>query len=633
MANIIVESFSWMTDAFKVTDIGPNTVRIKGVALRSDIVSKNNRKYVEEEVTKSGRTLINKPFTVNHNNNVIIGNVDWAEPENGVLEYLATVKKQPYVNFIRNRDPRIKGVSVDADYLHAKCVQCGDRFLDIESFSIHMKEEHNVRNFQIEPHQILFKALSLVVDPEVPGVSGTTVELAETLKNKGFLQLAEMLIHERKEMNEKLRKANINIQASSNYAIGRSQKKTPTITEQDEEPEVDHECPDGEVWSDVEKKCVPAAVEQDEEPEACPEGQHRNDAGECVPDTPAAEELDGDPSASSAKPTPECPEGSSWSAELNICVATPIATQGPVVEIEKHTIEKLKLGEPFADFDSFADCVAKNQSKEDPEAYCASLEQKTEASETRENVSNLYALEQYKLEQRRTFDRQTQDIKVLKHAVREYAKDISALKKGLVETSQTTRRIGDAMTDISEYIIGFTDKMNKSFSSYEQVQNKKFQITNASISNIGKQLHFVETRKPYDPASMNKELNTLKESLSQHQTELNLELTALKDSFNELKIVTLEETKQTYETLLGGVDEKYKEYKVDMETKLTEMTAAKQKIEENTLKETAEKDNLTAEKIENLEAQILTLSKFKGNVKTQKSQVDPANVQNPYRRS
>jgi hypothetical protein len=36
--------------------------------------------------------------------------------------------------------------------------------------------------------------------------------------------------------------------------------------------------------------------------------------------------------------------------------------------------EELKLGEPFAGYENHADCVAKNQDKEDPDAYCVTIE-------------------------------------------------------------------------------------------------------------------------------------------------------------------------------------------------------------------------------------------------------------------
>lgn len=37
--------------------------------------------------------------------------------------------------------------------------------------------------------------------------------------------------------------------------------------------------------------------------------------------------------------------------------------------------------DPFAEYESFEDCVAKNQDKEDPEAYCAEIKRKTEGED------------------------------------------------------------------------------------------------------------------------------------------------------------------------------------------------------------------------------------------------------------
>jgi len=41
----------------------------------------------------------------------------------------------------------------------------------------------------------------------------------------------------------------------------------------------------------------------------------------------------------------------------------------------------LKLGEPFANYDSWEDCISQNQDKEDPEAYCASIKTQVEEQE------------------------------------------------------------------------------------------------------------------------------------------------------------------------------------------------------------------------------------------------------------
>lgn len=47
------------------------------------------------------------------------------------------------------------------------------------------------------------------------------------------------------------------------------------------------------------------------------------------------------------------------------------------------SIESFLKSEPFAGYKNFDDCVAKNQDKDDPEAYCASIKDKTEPEKTK----------------------------------------------------------------------------------------------------------------------------------------------------------------------------------------------------------------------------------------------------------
>jgi len=173
----VLESFSWVPkDAFKIEDRSKDTVFVKGVALRSDIVSKNHRHYVDEEVLRSARTLRGTAFVVNHDQSRIIGHVEDSEYEDGALEYTAILKKnKPEVQMLLNKDPRVRGVSVDADYRINKCIRCGQEFADIEQFTKHMHEVEKVFNFNYEPHGIHFKGLSMVIEPEVPGIEGTSV--------------------------------------------------------------------------------------------------------------------------------------------------------------------------------------------------------------------------------------------------------------------------------------------------------------------------------------------------------------------------------------------------------------------------------------------------------------------------
>lgn len=192
----LIESFRWLTpDIFKTQDFGEHTVKIKGVALRRDTVSKNKRKYIEKELLERGSTLINKPFDVNHDSTKRIGNTEWVQYEDGDLEYLVRVHKEPYVTMIREHDPRIKGVSVSAHYLYNRCPECGQKFLNETDWQYHMETVHFRKDLAKEVHGLVFDGLSLVIAPEEPGVEDTTIEIYET--SPGINRLIEILTQEK----------------------------------------------------------------------------------------------------------------------------------------------------------------------------------------------------------------------------------------------------------------------------------------------------------------------------------------------------------------------------------------------------------------------------------------------------
>ena len=216
----IKESFNWLTPEFKLASKTKKTAKIKGVALMSDVVSKNNRQYVEEELIKSARTLIGKPITINHSMERIVGNVDFAEFEDGKLEYIATIKKEPYVSLLQEGSPKITGVSIEAFYLDNVCKECGERFYTEKDYTNHMKEAHHIyTDPTLQPHGVHYTALSLVVAPEIPGVSGTTIELME--KADGNLRLFETVIKNRRD--EKLKEQKIEV--------------SPTVDPEEKEPD------------------------------------------------------------------------------------------------------------------------------------------------------------------------------------------------------------------------------------------------------------------------------------------------------------------------------------------------------------------------------------------------------------
>ena len=175
----VTEAFRWLSSDLVTDDYGPKTVKVKGVALTSNIVSKNKRKYIDEELKKAARTLKGKPITVNHNPREIIGNVEWAEYEDGRVEFIGKIKSQKYADMIREKHPDIRGLSVEGVYLHNICVKCGAKFDTEEQFRAHMKEVHGIVDGITEVHGLHLTGLSLVVAPEIPGVDTTEIEIME----------------------------------------------------------------------------------------------------------------------------------------------------------------------------------------------------------------------------------------------------------------------------------------------------------------------------------------------------------------------------------------------------------------------------------------------------------------------
>jgi len=441
------EKFSWMAPEFKVMDSGKNTIRIRGVALKGNVVSRNKRRYVADALNKSAYTWIGKPVTINHDMTRKVGDVKWMEYEDGALEYLADIKKQPYVDMLRNKSADIRGVSIEAAYLHNQCPRCNEKFYTEEDFHKHMHDEHFIKTDPtLEPHGIIGQALSLVLSPEEPGYSGTSIDLME-MYEKPVLRLLETVITTEKEKTSymkaikgkaaitptkritmhtavKLKEQEDDHGCAENEHWNSEQGKcVPNeVTEQE-----DHGCAEDEYWSEEEGKCVKKEVtEQDEgtvvSPEpvvnvgepptlepACPEGFHREGEA-CVPDEPPAmePELPAAPMPVIPAETPpveapvvepsvtmeqdatgvhDCPPDSHWDVDAQTCVPDdlpeePTAEPVQVAEVKLPTL--LKLGEPFADYTSHADCVAKNPDKEDADAYCASIKRKVEGESVKE---------------------------------------------------------------------------------------------------------------------------------------------------------------------------------------------------------------------------------------------------------
>ena len=145
-ATPIKESYSWIVPEWTTEALGKDSIKVKGIALTSDVISKNRRKYLDEELKMAARTLSGKPLTLNHNDKLILGHVVHAEYENGAIEYIGQVKREPYVTMLRNHDPKVKGVSVQAGFTHLRCSQidCREKFFSEKAWRLHMQESHGI---------------------------------------------------------------------------------------------------------------------------------------------------------------------------------------------------------------------------------------------------------------------------------------------------------------------------------------------------------------------------------------------------------------------------------------------------------------------------------------------------------
>lgn len=324
------ESFEWMGPEFKVDlAYGKNTVRIRGVAMRKDVISTNNRKYVKEELVKSARTWNGKPLTINHDKNKPCGHIEWMEynDKEDALEYVADIEKQPYVDMLRNKSATIRGVSIGADYLHILCPRCNRKFYTEEEWYQHVTREEYLKDIPKEPHGMIGRELSLVLSPETPGYGDTSIELMEMYR-KPVLKLLETITQVEKE--------------KTSY-MSESKEKTESIPYPvTNKPSVKETAkPKETVKVEIPKEGIllikgPNPTELQTLKEKL---ENRPPLQECTPPT---------------------------LQEIKLPPKLPI------------TKEKLTLGEPFGGYTDFADCVAKNRDKDNPEAYCGTIKHQTE---------------------------------------------------------------------------------------------------------------------------------------------------------------------------------------------------------------------------------------------------------------
>ena len=183
----------WKIEEYEVLSETEKQVKVKVNALYP-VTSKNGRKYTFEEMLESGRTMSGKLINVNHNDSRKIGNVDWAKAnrKTQILEVEGTINKEPYTYMVKNHDSKIKGWSVQADFRHAQCIHCSDKFDTMEALKTHLVEKEHIHNIEFEPKDIVFNGLALVIEPEVPGIPNTSY-MSETVGTRNFGSLEEMI--------------------------------------------------------------------------------------------------------------------------------------------------------------------------------------------------------------------------------------------------------------------------------------------------------------------------------------------------------------------------------------------------------------------------------------------------------
>jgi len=228
LTTTIVESFSWLSPEFTVKSTDKNTVKIKGVAVRKNTLSRNQRFYLDKTLDQGASSFIEEPITENHKDwrekRNHIGKVQWmAYDADGCMEYVAEVWNPAMVAELKlyAQNPaksKVRSVSIEADYLYDCCPVCKQRFTDNNLFQKHMSEVE-FKPMTAAPSQMKGRALSIVTSPATPGVPNATLTVMETLN--GFSRLLETVTKTVQEEQEYMSKNNlIGLQPRPTFAIG-----------------------------------------------------------------------------------------------------------------------------------------------------------------------------------------------------------------------------------------------------------------------------------------------------------------------------------------------------------------------------------------------------------------------------
>jgi hypothetical protein len=231
--------------------------------------------------------------------------------------------------------------------------------------------------------------------------------------------------------------------------------------------------------------------------------------------------------------------------------------------------EKLTLGEPFAGYTDFADCVAKNQEKDNPEAYCGSIKHETEGEMVyRKTVAERLTEEGHAivLVNTNVKEIQTQVLKTTESVVEQTNKALDEVHLRIDGQSKEFRAIQENSKSFAETTAKKVDiePIINGLAELKSVVDKK-----ADTDSFSKKLAEIEAivAKKADVEPINKELGETKATLAKKaDTEsITKELTETKTAFAKTT-----ENLTKLEEKVTSIEEKYKAI-----VKLAETTNAK----------------------------------------------------------
>jgi hypothetical protein len=665
----LMESYNWLSKDFVYNEAPGEKVIIRGPAVFSvekylkKGVSKNLRRYVQDEVIRSARTLKGAYVDVNHEYSIwqqegqhgrkpkLKGTVLFGEEEDGIVEYVAEINHPEYVKKVRDtwkvRNGKLSeseyvdkwgkkpllGVSVDADFIKLRCNQCGKDFFNPKEYEQHMIEDEFIRNFDYEPRGLAYRGLSLVEPPERPGITGADFEVMETSQH-GFSSLLETVI-EYKKLEEQYMKKHIEtpvaITAPKTLALGtvaKEQEEHPADKEDPEDyfkptNEQDEEKEEDEVSEQEEDDEEEAVTEQDEDEDEDELAEQEDDEDEEeLTETEEEEEVeDADTmlahdEASTPTPAPAVP---ATAEPVPITPAEQPKIEAPVVTVpvppEEESVaatEMLRLGEPFASYSDMDDCIAKNPDKEDPAAYCASIKQKSEgdtppATETSMNV----------------YETNKSIMKLMEwNSTKGYIRD--------VRNAEATNKLIESLLKVKKRIAKTNKTINKLTENYNNALKELAKSINNSNSRSAKTLtesiNTSFTSLPKDDLSWKTSVKKLDKATTKNLKELKKQIhKTTKQVAKEVRIMkqSIREYKREFDGILKKADDNV--VKLRGENKNLQEKMDKQIGTQNTAKETADKklaetiDKLTTQ-VENLESGLRGSFKGRSKVPVQKDE-------------